>query len=117
MAKAAAKKTTAAKSPKPMTKSEMLTAISESTELSKKEVQAVFDALNDLIVKDMSAKGRGVFTIPGLVKITRKHVPAKAARKNAPDPFNPGQTRDYPAKPASTKPRVVALKNLKDATT
>ena len=116
MAKAAAKKKTAAKSAKPMTKSEMLTAISEKTELSKKEVQAVFDALTELISKDMSSKGRGVFTIPGIVKITRKHVPAKPARKNVPDPFRPGEFRDIAAKPASTKPRVVALKNLKDAT-
>jgi hypothetical protein len=54
-----------------------------------------------------------VFQIPGLIKIVRQNVPAKPARKGVPDPFNPGQLRDYPAKPASVKVKVRALKNLK----
>jgi hypothetical protein len=31
-----------------------------------------------------------------------------------PNPFKPGETMDVPAKPASTKVKLVALKNLKD---
>ena len=48
------------------------------------------------------------------MKIEKKKVPAKPARKNVPDPFNKGQFRDYPAKPATTKVKVRALKTLKD---
>jgi len=107
MAKAA---TSGKKAP---TKTEVIGNIAEATELSKKQVSAVFDALAEEIKKGIGKRGAGVFTIPGLVKIERKNVPAKPARKNAPDPFNPGQFRDYPAKPATVKVKVRALKNLK----
>lgn len=105
MAKAAAKKSPS--------KSEIVNSIAETTQLSKKEVGAVLDALAEQIKQSLSSKGPGVFAIPGLVKIEKKKVPAKPARKNVPDPFNKGQFRDYPAKPASTKIKVRALKNLK----
>jgi nucleoid DNA-binding protein len=110
MAKAASKKP----SVKAPTKTEILNNIATASGLSRKEVAAVLDALSEEVKKNLSKKGAGVFAIPGLVKITRQQVPAKPARKNAPDPFNPGQFRDYPAKPATTKVKVRALKNLKD---
>ena len=54
-----------------------------------------------------------MFTIPGLIKIEKKKVPARKARKNVPNPFKPGEMMDIAAKPASTKIKVRALKNLK----
>ena len=51
------------------------------------------------------------------MKIERKDIEAKAARIGVPDPFKPGHTRDYAAKPASVKVKVRALKNLKDMVT
>jgi hypothetical protein len=96
------------------TQSEVLNNIATASGLTKKQVVAVFDALTSEIKKSI-VKGAGVFKLPGgLMKVTKKKVPAKPARKNAPDPFNPGQFRDYPAKPASQKVKVVALKTLKD---
>jgi nucleoid DNA-binding protein len=106
MAKAAAKKAP--------TKTEIMQSIATATDLTKKQVVAVIEALTAEIKKSLGARGAGVFAIPGLVKIERKKVPAKPARKNVPDPFNPGQFRDYAAKPASVKVKVRALKNLKD---
>lgn len=111
MAKAAtAGKSKGGKAP---SKSEVLNAIAQETGLARKDVSAVLEALTAEISKSIGKKGTGVFQIPGLVKIARQNVPAKPARKNAPDPFNPGQFRDYPAKPASVKVKVRALKNLK----
>ncbi len=104
----------AAVAKKPLTKNELMANIAATTELSKKEVAAVLDALAVEIQKSLSNKGPGAITIPGLLKIEKKKVPAKPARKNVPDPFNKGQLRDYPAKPASTKVKVRALKTLKD---
>jgi nucleoid DNA-binding protein len=95
-------------------KSEIMQNIATEAGLSKKEVAAVLDALTKEIRKNLGARGSGLFAIPGLVKIERKKVPAKPARKNAPDPFHPGEFRDYPAKPATVKVKVRALKNLKD---
>lgn len=108
MAKAAA-----AAAKKAPTKSEIMTSIAEETGLSKKDVAAVFDALGNEVKKALSSRGAGVFAIPGLIKITKKKVPARPARKNVPNPFKPGEFRDIPAKPAYNKVAVRALKNLK----
>jgi len=94
-------------------KSEVLAAISESTGVAKKEVAAVLEALSSEIKKALGAKGPGVFAVPGLVKIEKKKVPAKPARKGVPNPFRPGELMDVAAKPASTKIKVRALKQLK----
>jgi nucleoid DNA-binding protein len=96
------------------TKNEIFNNIAESTGLSKKQVASVFEALEAEIRKNLSSKGAGVFQLPGLLKITKQKMPAKPARKNAPDPFNPGTFKDYPAKPAYVKIKVRALKSLKD---
>jgi nucleoid DNA-binding protein len=109
MAKAPA--TAAKKAP---SKSEVTNSIAEATGLSKKEVLAVLEALSGEIKKSISSKGPGVFAIPGLVKIERKKVPARPAKKGVPNPFKPGELMDQAAKPASTKVKVRALKNLKD---
>ena len=98
---------------KSMTKSEILNAISNETELPRKQVNAVLDALNDQISKSLGRRGPGVFTLPGLIKIEKKKIPARKARKNVPNPFRPGEMMDIPAKPASTKVKVRPLKNLK----
>ncbi len=105
---------TAAKAP---TKSEVLNAVAETSGLNKKDVAKVIDALTDVIKQNLNAPGPGVFAIPGLLKIERKDIEAKEARTGVPDPFRPGQTRDYAAKPASVKIKVRALKNLKDMVT
>ncbi len=104
-------KTAAPKSP---TKTEIFAAIAEQTELSKQQVAAVFTALNGQIEKSIGKRGSGVFALPGLVKVERKSVPAKPARKNVPNPFKPGETMNVAAKKASTKVKVRALKALKD---
>ncbi len=96
---------------KPLTKSQIIANIAEKTELSKKDVQAVFDALVDEIKKSVGKKGPGTFTVPGLVKIVRKDVPAKPARKGV---MVLGQLRDIPAKKASTTVKVRPLKTLKE---
>jgi nucleoid DNA-binding protein len=110
MAKAAAAK-------KPLTKTQILANIAESTGLSKKDVGAVIESLGEEIRKSLSNKGAGAFTIPGLVKIEKKKVPARPAKKNAPvRDIRTGEVtiKDIPAKPAYMKVKVRALKNLKD---
>jgi len=96
------------------TKTEILNNIAEATDLNKKQVAAVLDALGGEIKKALSARGPGMFSIPGIVKIEKKKVPARPARKGVPNPFKPGELMDVAAKPASTKVKVRALKNLKD---
>ena len=104
-------KATARKAP---TKTEVLNNIAEATDLSKKQVSAVLDALGEEIRKALSNRGPGMFAIPGLIKVEKKKVPARPARKGVPNPFKPGELMDVAAKPASVKVKVRALKNLKD---
>ncbi len=106
-------KAPAAAAKKAPSKSEVTNNIAEATGLSKKQVGAVLEALGGEIKKSLGKKGSGTFAIPGLVKIERKHVPAKPARKGVPNPFKPGELMDVAAKPASTKVKVRPLKSLK----
>jgi nucleoid DNA-binding protein len=102
-----------APSPKAAGKSEVFGNIAEATELTKKQVSAVFDALTAEIGKSLGKKGPGAFQSPGLCKIIAVRKPAQPARKGVPNPFRPGETMDVPAKPAKTVVKVRPLKNLK----
>jgi nucleoid DNA-binding protein len=55
---------------KAATKGEILAAIAAATELSRKQVASVFDALAGQVKKAVGKKGPGVFVIPGLAKVT-----------------------------------------------
>ncbi len=99
---------------KPMTKTELLNAISTETNLNRREVGSVLDSLSAQISKSLGRRGPGAFTLPGLVKIEKKKVPARKASKGVPNPFKPGELMDIAARPATTKVKVRALKSLKD---
>lgn len=118
--KAAAKKAPAAKAApavvKPIAerqnKTQMLQQIADSTELSKKQVQAVLDELTNIIEGHIKKKGVGEFVLPGLLKITTVKKPATKARKGI-NPFT-GEEVMFKAKPASTSVKVRPLKKLKE---
>lgn len=107
-----AKKAPALKTP--MTKTELLTQIAESTGLARKEVAAVIDELANVIDSHLKKGAPGTFTLPGLLKIKTIQKPARKAQKNVPNPFKPGEKMDVKARPASVQVKVLALKKLKD---
>jgi len=95
-----------------MTKTQMLTAISEETGVSRKEVGAVLDSLAGVIDRHVNKRGIGEFVLPGLLKIKTVKKPAQKARKGV-NPFT-GVEQMFKAKPASVRVRISALKKLKD---
>ena len=95
------------------TKSELLQNIAQSTELSRKQVSGVFDALSEEIKKAVGKKGPGTFVVPGLLKINVIHKPATKARKGI-NPFTKLEQM-FKAKPARKVVKVRPLKSLKDA--
>ncbi len=97
---------------KPMTKSEVLGSLSESTELTKKEIAGLFEDLAALIAKNLKKSGPGVFTIPGLSKIKVVRKPATKARKGI-NPFTQEEMM-FKAKPARNVVKIYPLKALKD---
>ena len=99
---------------KPLSKSEILANIAAATDVPKKQVAAVLEALTAEIKKSLGSKGAGVIALPGLVKIEKKRIPARPAQKHVPNPFKPGEFMDRAAKPAYNKVKVRALKLLKD---
>jgi nucleoid DNA-binding protein len=103
-----------AASKKPLTKTELLANIAAAAEVSKQQAAAVLEALAAEIKKSLGSQGPGAITIPGLVKIEKKTVPARPAQNGVPNPFKPGELMDRPAKPAFSKVKVRALKLLKD---
>jgi nucleoid DNA-binding protein len=100
------------KSAKPATKSEILSGIAANTQLSRKQVASVFDALSCQIKAAVGKKGPGVFALPGLLKIMVILKPATLKRKGI-NPFTK-QEQIFQAKPARKVVKVRALKALKD---
>lgn len=92
------------------TKSQIVAAIADQTDLTKKQVAAVFEALNGIIKK--SLKGAGVFTMPGVAKMRVVKKAATKAREGV-NPFT-GDKIMIKAKPASKRVRIRALKNLNE---
>ena len=93
----------------PRTRSQQLTAIAESCDMTRKQVTHVFDALEQMCVADL--KKCGIVKFMGM-KLTVKKAPAKPRRKGI-NPFT-GEEQWFAAKPASKKVRARALKKLND---
>ena len=94
-------------------KTSLVNHLATTASVDAKAVKAVVAALEATIAASVAKKGAGAFTLPGLLKITAVHVPAKKARMGI-DPFTK-QERKFAAKPATTKVKVRAMKKLKDA--
>ena len=92
------------------TKSQVISAIAGQTDLSKKQVAAVLEALSGAMKKAL--KGAGVFTLPGVCKMRIVKKAATKAREGV-NPFT-GEKMMIKAKPASRKVRIRALKNLNE---
>ena len=104
-----AKKTAAEK---PLTKTQLIANIAETTGLSKKEVDAVFEAFKDEIAKAVSKSGPGQIQLPGLLKIVKQHRPA-TKKKQVRNPATGEMVWSGP-KPARDVIKVRPLKALKD---
>ena len=97
---------------KPMTKTEIYAALSETTGFSKEQVSTLFDELGKLIGKSLGNDGPGVFAIPGLLQIKVVRKPATEEHKGI-NPFTK-EEMVIKAKPATNTVKVVALKGLKE---
>lgn len=106
----AKKKSKAAAAAKPPTKGQVFAEIAEKTELTRKQVAAVFDELG--IIMQKSLKKNQQFTVPGYCKMIVKKKPATKARKGI-SPFT-GEEIMFKAKPASKAVRIRPLKAVKE---
>ncbi len=96
----------------PMTKAQLFASIAEDTGLTKKEIAAVFESLGDHMHRHLKKRSGGIFTLPGLAKVTVQRKPATKARPGR-NPFT-GEDIMIAAKPARRVVRIRPLKGIKD---
>ena len=96
---------------KRMSKTEFVDAIATQSGLEKKQVNAVLDALTDVVYKELKSENEVV--LPGLVKLTSVTKPAVPEREGI-NPFTKEKTT-FKAKPALKVIKPRPLKALKDA--
>lgn len=96
----------------PMSKTQLLSEVATTTELSRKQVAGVLEELTGVIKRHIGKKGPGSFTLPGLFKVTTVKKKAVPARKGI-NPFT-GVETTFKAKPARTVIKIRALKKMKD---
>lgn len=104
------KRTTAIRAP--YSKSQTLAEIADLTDVAKKDVSAVLEALGDIINRHVKPGAAGQFTLPGLAKVVVQHKKATKARKGI-NPFT-GEPTIFKAKPARNIVKVRPLKKLKE---
>lgn len=97
-----------------LTKSALISLIAEQNEVSRKVANGMFDTLAAVMQGSIHPKGAGEFTLPGLIKVTLRKVPARPAGTLIRNPAT-GEMVKAAAKPASVRVKVRALSKLKKA--
>jgi nucleoid DNA-binding protein len=120
-AKAPATKKSAKANPpsvKPMkealTKSALINLIAEENEIPRKTAVGVYTTLENLFLGSVHPRGLGEFTLPGLLKINLRKVPARKAGTLVRNPAT-GEMIKAAAKPASIRVKIRALSKLRAA--
>ncbi|MCS6799639.1 MAG: HU family DNA-binding protein [Myxococcota bacterium] len=96
---------------KRMTKSQLVTEIAEKTELTRKQVSAVFEALREVAKVQLGKRGPGEFVVPDMVKLKVRVRKAEKGKK-----FRNPATGEIIVKDVPASRRLVArpVKKLKD---
>merc|ERR1711924_259953 len=92
-----------------MPKGEIFSAIETSSGIKKRDVKAVFGALEAIVPAQLKATGK--FTIPGVTMIKLKKKPATKATTR----LMFGEMKKISAKPAKTLVKCYTVKALKDS--
>ena len=90
---------------KPMTKTQLVSALADEMGSDKKSATAALDAIIEIITKEVS--GGGAVTLPGVGKIYCRERPARMVRNPA--------TGEQISKPADKVVKMTIAKALKDS--
>jgi nucleoid DNA-binding protein len=97
-----------------LTKSALINLIAEQNDIPRKTAIGVFNTLESVMLGSVHPRGVGEFTLPGLLKITLRKVPARKAGTLIRNPAT-GEMMKGAAKPASMRVKIRALSKLKSA--
>lgn len=98
---------------KRMSKSELVAAIAEKSDLNNKQAAAALEALSEIVMQQLSQKGPGEVIIPGLLKLNVVVKPATPEHEGL-NPFTK-QPTVFKAKPERKVVKARPLKALKEA--
>jgi nucleoid DNA-binding protein len=99
-----------------LTKSALINLIAEQNDIPRKTAIGVFNTLESVMLGSIHPRGVGEFTLPGLLKITLRKVPARKAGTLIRNPAT-GEMMKGAAKPDSVRVKLRALAKLKSAAT
>jgi nucleoid DNA-binding protein len=97
-----------------LTKSALINHLAEQNEIPRKTAAAVYATLEGLFLGSVHPRGVGEFSLPGLLKVSLRRVPARKAGTLVRNPAN-GEMMKAAAKPASIRVKIRALSKLKTA--
>ena len=97
-----------------MTKSALINLLAEQNDIPRKTAAGVFATLEGVFLGSVHPRGVGEFTLPGLLKVTLRKVPARKAGTMIRNPAT-GEMMKGAAKPASMRVKIRALSKLKSA--
>lgn len=95
------------------TRIEILQSLAEQTNLTRTQVESLFDAMNKVIAGHMKKRGSGEFTIPK-TGIKLRRIKKKATKERRMVSPLTGQEVTIAAKPARYAVKLTALKTLKE---
>ena len=99
-----------------LSKSALINLIAAENDLSRSIAAGVFATLEKVLLGSIHPRGAGEFTLPGLLKVTLRKVPARKAGTMIRNPAT-GEMMAGAAKPASVRVKIRALSKLKAAAT
>lgn len=97
-----------------LTKSALINLLAEQNEIPRKTAAAVYATLEGVFLGSVHPRGVGEFTLPGLLKVSLRKVPARKAGTLVRNPAT-GEMVKAAAKPASIRVKIRALSKLKTA--
>jgi len=96
------------------TKAALINLIADQNDIPRKTALGVFATLESVLLGSVHPRGVGEFTLPGLLKVTLRKVPARRAGTLVRNPAT-GEMVKGAAKPASMRVKIRALSKLKTA--
>jgi nucleoid DNA-binding protein len=99
-----------------LTKSALINLLAEQNGITRQTAIGVFNTLESVLLGSIHPRGAGEFTLPGLMKVTLRKVPARKAGTMIRNPST-GEMMAGAAKPASVRVKIRALSKLKAAAT
>lgn len=96
-----------------MSKTEVINSIAEKSGVHKKEVNAVIDALQQVVAEQLGPSGPGEVVIPGMLRLNVAIKPATPEHEGI-NPFTK-QPAVFKAKPERRVIKARVLKGLKDS--